>query len=486
MRRSGLCCADPNSLSTSIPTNILFASSAFAPPPSMAQDPSSDSVAIALPSFDDDDEQEELFSYGAPSSARFGQTPASSSFAPSSFSAPTVESGGYHNPYGGAGGGGAFGGHQRGLSSASSGGDQGAYGGRKDSVAASNTSYGTSGGGDSGFNFPQNRNASSTSVGGSSSSYGQQRNGSSSASSSGITASKRNGSFSSTPYPPPPPPQVTKKGSFVSLKSAFAKGSAALAASAHHPGIDRSFSSTGVIPPLPEPSQSNYPALRNPFSRTASSSAGLDKTGGSGGNAFSPSPSLQALGSGGGATKRKGSRPSGGGGGRHAASNSRYSHYSTASSAGNNFAFSRSITASPPPIPSTSRRNPTSPNRQHIPSQSFSSLANSTSSFRLPPPTTPPQYALHLLLALFHAHTTHHLTMLISATSHPLSAPAPLMKTILGPGVDEKLDGVLESLGVVAASGGGAEAKGVLESLYKWKSQVVEDVVGRGSVRSHL
>lgn len=179
---------------------------------------------IALPSLDDDDDTEELFSVPQP---RFGHPTGNySSSTASSFDAPTPPCGSSH---------------LRGHSGASSSDVHNPYA-RKDSSATS------SGDVPSSFGFPPSARAPSSSA---------HQLGSVPRSVSASTGGLRSG-------------QVVKKSSFVSLKSAFTN-------SKHAPAFYRSVSlnATGSAP-LPEgPAGNTYPVLRNPFSRSASSNAAL-------------------------------------------------------------------------------------------------------------------------------------------------------------------------------------------------------------------
>lgn len=414
------------------------------------------SFSIALPSLDDDDESEELFSYPAP---RFGHPSGGSSS--SSFEAPMsylASSSSYTSNHG------------RGPSTSSD-----AYGGgvpsRKDSIATTTS-------GDSGFSFPQQRNASAAS-------YGTQR-------SNGGGGMGRGGSIGSIPAPPP---QVSKKGSFVSLKSAFSKagggGPASTSSSAHHFPLDRTQSASSVVPPLPDSSSHALPALRNPFSRAASSSNLASNSG--------PPSSFAQPSSGHSQPRRKAARPSGGPSvsstsynpySNHQSKASQYSETSSGGGGGVVGGWARSTTTSPPPLPNNARPRggfPTNPSQQHI--HSFSNISASdfagSSSSKLPHPDTPSLFALHLLVELFQKITSSHFQTILSPMTYPLSSPLPPVATILGPGVDEQLDGVLDSLGMVSASGGGA-AKAVLDSMLLWRNQAIEEEVGRGVVRSHV
>ena len=483
------------STSTFISRSLPLPSSPPAPSrPSLTMAESS--FSIALPSLDDDDDQEELFSYPA---SRFGH-PSGESSSSSSFEAPNS----YHLTSSSS----FTSNHNRGPSTNSS----DAYGGgRKDSIATS-TSGG--GGGESGFSFPQQRSTSVASGGGA---FGNTQR------SNGAGGVGRGGSIGSIPVAPH---QIAKKGSFVSLKSAFSKaggggGGASTSTSSHYLPLDRTHSanSTSAVPPLPESTSSGghpYPALRNPFSRAASSSNLSSHNGPP--SSFSPPTSTQAQ------PRRKGARPSGGPSISSTSYNpstsfnhqSKTSQYSIASSGGGGGGggWSRSTTTSPPPLPNNLRSRggfPTNPSQQHM--HSFSNISSSdfasSSSFKLPHPDTPSLFALHLLVELFQKITSAHFQTILSPTTYPLSSPLPPIATILGPGVDKKLDGVLDSLGMVSASGGGAsrpagggggfgggggggastqgvEAKAVLDSLLIWRNQAIEEEVGRGVVRSHV
>jgi hypothetical protein len=449
---------------------------------------------ISLPSLDDgNDSDDELFSYPAP---RFGHPAKSSSLGahplgaatpgtlPSSHSTESVPSGSHAQQYGTGSG------HSRGLSTASSEAYPGAHaGGRKDSVAASSTSGEMPAWMGFGSGRKDSIAASQYSAGGDGpSAFGQQRR---------DTA----GSTSATPK------QVQKKGSFVSLKSAFSKAA----------GADRASGKTPAVPPLPDTVQA-YPALRNPFSRSTSATQT--------GSSSTPPTSFAAP-----AARARSRRPStaqganagpssasafwSGGAGPLAQRQPALTHhsgpanYSTASST---FAFgSSSSISSPPPLP-TARRT-----HGHGLSSASNSFAQSAvaaaaaSQMTLPPPSTPPQFAIHLLLQLFQEITTSHIQWTLSANDYPLRRGEPIFAKLIGPGADEDLDRVLDSLGMAAALGGGSgpkppglgfagqrgggaapagavpgDAKFVVDNLVKWRNELLEEEIEKGTVRSHL
>lgn len=438
---------------------------------------SNEGFKIALPSLDDDyDSEENLFSYPAPKfghpakASSVGGTHPSTSTAglPTSASAESVASPWSAQQYSSSG-------HARGMSTTSSDAYHAPSGstqyGRKESVAASNTS----GEMPSWMGFGADRKAS---IAASQYSAGGDN------SPSAFSQARKN-SVASTSFVPPK--QVQKKGSFVSLKSAFTKAT----------GSDKSSLKTPAVPPLPD---SAYPALRNPFTRAASSAQGSTSTPPTSfapptGKSRSRRPSLassinQAL------THHHGPQ-----------------HYSTASST---FAFgSNSSIASPPPLP-TSRRNlqgsgqyPT-PNHAHSLSNVSNSFANSTTGqISLPAPSTPPQYAIHLLLLSFQEITASHIQLIVSANDYLLRRGDPVYLKMVGPGADKDLDRVLESLGMAAALGGGGpkppggtggfgqrqgpaggpapgDAKFVVDYLVKWRNQLLEEEIESGTIRSHL
>lgn len=450
---------------------------------------------ISLPSLDDgNDSDDELFSYPAP---RFGHPAKASSLGthplgggpgaslPASHSTESVPTGWHSQQYG------AGSGHSRGLSTASSEAYPGAHaGGRKDSVAASSTSGEMPAWMGFGSGRKDSIAASQYSAGGDGpSAFGQQRR---------DTA----GSVGATPK------QVQKKGSFVSLKSAFSKAA----------GVDKTSGKTPAVPPLPDAVQA-YPALRNPFSRSASAAhAGSSSTPPTsfatpGGRARSRRPSTAqgaaAAGSSltstfwsGGASQPSQRQPA-------LTHHSGPANYSTASST---FAFgsNSSISSPPPPLP-TGRRTHT--HGLSSASNSFAQSSSATASqLSLPPPSTPPQFAIHLLLQLFQEITTSHIQWTLSANDYPLRRGEPIFAKLIGPGADEDLDRVLDSLGMAAALGGGSgpkptgpggfagqrsggnapagvspgDAKFVVDNLVKWRNELLEEEIEKGTVRSHL
>ncbi|CDZ98098.1 Fry-like conserved proteins [Phaffia rhodozyma] len=418
------------------------------------------SFQIALPSLDDDaDDSEQLFSYPAP---RFGQSGSLSPFGP--FGGGGDGFGGGGSGSGGFGPSSYMGGNQSEPSSSV----------RKDSTVSAQSPISSA-----------RATAGPPTVG----------------------SRKHSNSVGSDTLPPPPPlKQIVKKSSFGALRSTFGgkKESATSSLGMHK---SPSVGGLGNSSALPDSSAgSNYPVLRNPFSRSASASATTMHTMNN-----NPITSPNSFASSYNVNKTRKARN----GSVALSSSSINFHQSRPSTTSSGFSANHSPNSTPPPPLPTSLRLPQKHRRTP------SSLSITTNSFvppsqmSLPPPSTPPQFALHLLLRLFQEVTTSHLDGLVNANRWPLGKPMPIIEEIVGKGKDSELDKALESLGIaVAISGnggsglgkvlgssgsrgrggpggmgaawGGGDAKVALDCLIKWRNNVLEDEVGRGAVRSHL
>ncbi|KAI0356441.1 hypothetical protein OH77DRAFT_1588913 [Trametes cingulata] len=241
----------------------------------------------------------------------------------------------------------------------------------------------------------------------------------------------------------------TKKPSFASLRNAF-----------------KSAKSTEAPPPMPPLDVQAYPALKNPFNRSTSSLAQLP-----------PVPSRQ--------TTMNASPPHfrpatpGGGDGRaktpksrdytrsqHSHSGSLFYNSDTGSDYGHgHYPFS----SSPPPVPPM-------PNAFGGHADDVGSFSDAEDRIALEP-KTPCEFALHAIFLRFAAATESHIEEFLRL---PLDRE-PYLEDYMGPGVDEKFDDMLSSLGKVAQR----NAKPVVESIMRWrKSQ--KDPVGQELLDHHF
>ncbi|EJF63380.1 hypothetical protein DICSQDRAFT_82970 [Dichomitus squalens LYAD-421 SS1] len=226
----------------------------------------------------------------------------------------------------------------------------------------------------------------------------------------------------------------TKKTSFASLRNAFKSAK---------------FSEP---PPLPPLDHQAYPVLKNPFNRSTSSLAqnppvpqraqtmnaspphfGRPATPGSGeGRARTP--------------KQK----------DHQYARSQHSHSGSlfhASDGGSDVGFSYPFSSSPPPVPPM-------PNAfgGHI--DDGSSFSDAEDKVVLDP-RTPSDYALHAIFIRFAASAETHIDEILRL---PVDRDVHL-EDYMGPGVDEKFDDILSSLGKVAQR----HAKPVVDSIMRWR-----------------
>ncbi|KAI8986099.1 cell morphogenesis N-terminal-domain-containing protein [Trametes punicea] len=241
----------------------------------------------------------------------------------------------------------------------------------------------------------------------------------------------------------------TKKPSFASLRNAF-----------------KSAKSSDAPPPMPPLDMQAYPALKNPFARSTSSVAHAP-----------PGPSRQ--------TTMNASPPHvrpatpGGGDGRaktpksrdyarshHSHSGSIFQTSDTGSDHGHGF---YPFSSSPPPVPPI----PTALGRQVDDSGSFSDGEEKA----VLDPRTPSDYALHAIFIRFAASAESHIDGFLRL---PL-ARDPHLEEYMGPGVDEKFEEMLSSLGKIAQR----HAKPVVDSVMRWrKSQ--SDPASQDLVQHHF
>ncbi|KAI0372230.1 hypothetical protein BV20DRAFT_964348 [Pilatotrama ljubarskyi] len=241
----------------------------------------------------------------------------------------------------------------------------------------------------------------------------------------------------------------TKKSSFASLRNAF-----------------KSAKSTEVPPPMPPLDVQAYPALKNPFNRSTSSLAQLP-----------PGPSRQATMN----ASPPQFRPAtpGGGDGRaktpksrdytrsqHSHSGSLFYNSDTGSDHGHgHYPFS----SSPPPVPPM-------PNAFGGHADDAGSFSDAEDKIALDP-KTPAEFALHAIFLRFAASAESHINEFLRL---PLDRE-PYLEDYMGPGVDEKFDDMLSSLGKVAQR----NAKPVVDSVMRWrKSQ--NDPATQDLLRHHL
>ncbi|KAH9891700.1 cell morphogenesis N-terminal-domain-containing protein [Cubamyces lactineus] len=241
----------------------------------------------------------------------------------------------------------------------------------------------------------------------------------------------------------------TKKSSFASLRNAF-----------------KSTKSNDAPPPMPPLDMQAYPALKNPFNRSTSSLAHAP-----------PIPSRQATMN----ASPPQFRPStpGGGDGRSRTPKSSYYARSQHSHSGSLFYNSDGgsdhghghypFSSSPPPVPPM-------PSAFGVPTDDVSSFSDGEDKVALDP-RTPSDYALHAIFIRFAASAESHIDEFLRL---PLDRD-PHLEDYMGPGVDEKFDDMLSSLGKVAQR----HAKPIIDSVMRWRKSQNEPA-SQDVVHHHL
>ncbi|KAI0754921.1 cell morphogenesis N-terminal-domain-containing protein [Daedaleopsis nitida] len=231
----------------------------------------------------------------------------------------------------------------------------------------------------------------------------------------------------------------TKKSSFASLRNAFKSNK---------------FSDA---PPLPPLDHQEYPALKNPFNRSTSSLV-----------QHPPAPQrAQTMNAS--PPQFRPSTPGGDGRSRtprlkeHQYGRSQHSHSGSifhASDNGSDVGFSYPYSSSPPPVPP-------------MPNAVSSDIEEKITL----DPRTPSDYALHAIFIRFAASAESHIDEFLR---FPVDRDVHL-EDYMGPGVDEKFDDILSSLGKVAQR----HAKPVVDSVMRWR-KTQDEPVGSDILRQHL
>ncbi|KAL5476804.1 TAO3 [Sanghuangporus weigelae] len=242
----------------------------------------------------------------------------------------------------------------------------------------------------------------------------------------------------------------TKKTSFASLRNAFKSGG-----------------KSNETPPVPSLDRQVYPALRNPFSRSASSVAHSVSTH----SAKSP-PSAY----------HRPPTPSSSNDHRHGRAMSarskeqvygkaQHSHTGStfhASDAGSDYSFGFHHIAprqtTPPPVPRVPNEYSGSAQRSEFP------VTNDTEGRAVMDPRTPSEYALHAIFIQFAAMAEHKIERFLK---EPIERD-PSSIDFFGPQVDTKFDDLLVSLGQIAMK----TTKPVVDSIMRWRRSQQESVSG--------
>ncbi|GBE87331.1 hypothetical protein SCP_1100060 [Sparassis crispa] len=250
----------------------------------------------------------------------------------------------------------------------------------------------------------------------------------------------------------------TKKTSFASLRNAFKS----------------SKSNDTTPPPVPSLDPQAYPALKNPFNRSTSSLAQLPSITNDRRHPsmhaspphFRPSTPASGDGRARGTPKSKS---------QHAYARSQHSHsgsifHSSDGGSDHGHGYPHLTSSSPPPVPPVPDvfGNPAQPDER-----SLSDLEDRI----VMDPRTPSDYALHAIFIRFAASAELHIDEVLQ---QPLERE-PRLTDFMGPGVDDKLDDLLASLGKIAHK----HAKPVIDSVMRWR-KTQNDSVSTDLVRHHL
>ncbi|KAI5120892.1 hypothetical protein M0805_002992 [Coniferiporia weirii] len=243
---------------------------------------------------------------------------------------------------------------------------------------------------------------------------------------------------------------VTKKSSFASLRNAFKSGG-----------------KSSEAPPVPLLDRQAYPALRNPFSRSASSLAH-----------HTPSPSIKSPPNG----YPRPPTPSSSNGREHGRAmsvrakghtNGRSQHSHTGSvfhnsDAGSDYSFGFNHIiprlSTPPPVPRVP--NEFGGSSQRIDTPPSSDVEDKV----VMDPRTPSEYALHAIFIRFAALAEDKIDRFLR---QPLERD-PCLTDFFGPEIDSKFDDLLRSLGRIATK----STKPVIDSIMRWRKSQLESVSG--------
>ncbi|TFK86780.1 hypothetical protein K466DRAFT_663499 [Polyporus arcularius HHB13444] len=240
----------------------------------------------------------------------------------------------------------------------------------------------------------------------------------------------------------------TKKSSFASLRNAFKS------AKFNDP------------PPMPSLDHQAYPALKNPFNRSTSSLAQQPPVPQRAQTMNASPPQFRPSTPGGGDARSRTPKMK-----DHQYGRSQHSHSGSmfhASDAGSDHGFSYPFSSSPPPLP---------PMPSAFGGHSEERFSSDIEDRIAPDPRTPSDYALHAVFIRFAASAETHIDEFLR---FPVDRDV-YLEDYLGPGVDEKFDDILSSLGKIAQR----HAKPVVDSVMRWrKSQA--DPVSPDLLRHHL
>ncbi|KDQ60331.1 hypothetical protein JAAARDRAFT_191723 [Jaapia argillacea MUCL 33604] len=241
-----------------------------------------------------------------------------------------------------------------------------------------------------------------------------------------------------------------KKTSFASFRNAFKSGK------------------SNDPPPVPPLDRDAYPVLKNPFNRSTSSlaytTASSRRPTVTASPPRPPTPANDFKFGRGTPVKTKG----------HVYARSQHSHTGSifhSSDTGSDLGHGYPLSSSPPPVPRMPDEYSGSGLRDETPPpQDFDDRI-------VMDPRTSSEYALHAVFMRFVSTAESHIDNFLR---HPLDRDPPLTDS-MGPGVDSKLDDILQSLGRIAQK----NAKPVIDSIMRWRrSQNGE--VDNGIIRLHM
>ncbi|KAH9854750.1 cell morphogenesis N-terminal-domain-containing protein [Lenzites betulinus] len=239
-----------------------------------------------------------------------------------------------------------------------------------------------------------------------------------------------------------------KKSSFASLRNAF-----------------KSAKSNDVPPPMPTLDMQAYPALNNPFNRSTSSLAQAPPMPSRQNTMNASPPNFRPATPGGGEGRAKPSKSRDYTRSQHSHSGSLFHN----SDNGSDHGIGHLPFGSPPPLPPM-------PNAFGMHADDAGSFSDAEDRV-VPDPKTPSDYALHAIFLRFAASAESHIDEFLRL---PMDRE-PHLEDYIGPGVDEKFDDMLSSLGKVAQR----HAQPVIDSIMRWrKSQ--SDPVSQDVLRHHL
>ncbi|CAK5277635.1 unnamed protein product [Mycena citricolor] len=239
------------------------------------------------------------------------------------------------------------------------------------------------------------------------------------------------------------PTGFTKKTSFASIRAAF-----------------KSAAKSSDPPPVPHIDHQAYPVLKNPFNRSTTS---LNQSRGpSTANSSFIRPPTPGSGD---ARRPTRSKSHGYAKSQHSQTGSIFQYSDGGSDHGHTHGFSSS---SPPPVPRMPNAFGFAP-RSETPDFDDDKVVID--------PKTPSDYALHAVFIRFAASCESKIDMFLQESMDQ----EPLLVDLMGPGIDPKLDDILNSLGKIAQK----HPKPVVDSIMRWRRSQSENIPS-DAIRFHV